>query len=75
MFIGQKATSVFQKCNPKPPYWSDSDVPSFVERLQSPNDEARAHKIPVIQIFHVEQARMSGNESQTVRRASLGLRS
>jgi len=36
------------------PYWRDSDVPSFVERLQSLIDGARSRKIPVIQIFHVE---------------------
>jgi len=38
------------------PYWRDSDVPSFVERLQSLIDGAQSRKIPVIQIFHVEDS-------------------
>ncbi len=38
------------------PYWCDSDVAWFVERLQSLIDGARARKIPVIQIFHVEDS-------------------
>jgi nicotinamidase-related amidase len=38
------------------PYWRDSGVPSFVERLQSLIDGAQSRKIPVIQIFHVEDA-------------------
>jgi len=38
------------------PYWSDSDVPSFVERLQALIDGAKFRKIPVVQIFHVEDS-------------------
>jgi len=38
------------------PYWRDSNVPSFVERLQSLIDGAQSCKIPVIQIFHVEDS-------------------
>ena len=38
------------------PYWSDSDVPLFVERLQALIDGARSRKIPVVQIFHVEDS-------------------
>ena len=36
------------------PYWRDSDVPFFVERLRSLIAGAQSRKIPVIQIFHVE---------------------
>jgi nicotinamidase-related amidase len=38
------------------PYWSDSDVPLFVKRLQALIDGARLRKIPVVQIFHVEES-------------------
>lgn len=38
------------------PYWRDSDVPSFAESLQSLIDGAQSCKIPVIQIFHVEDS-------------------
>jgi nicotinamidase-related amidase len=38
------------------PYWRDSDVPSFVESLRSLIDGAQSRKIPVIQIFHVEDS-------------------
>ena len=35
------------------PYWSNTDVPEFVSRLQELVDGARAGGIPVVQIFHV----------------------
>src|SRR5215469_7042318 len=35
-------------------YWSDSDAPRFVQRLQTLVDGAKARGIPVVQIFHVE---------------------
>jgi nicotinamidase-related amidase len=38
------------------PYWSDADVLSFVEQLQELIDGAKSRKIPVIQIFHVEDS-------------------
>jgi len=38
------------------PYWCDSDVPFFVERLRSLIAGAQVRKIPVIQIFHVEDS-------------------
>src|SRR5262245_20233729 len=38
------------------PYWRDCDVPCFVEYLQSLIDGAQSRKIPVIQIFHVEDS-------------------
>jgi len=36
------------------PYWSDSDLPLFVERLQTLIDGSKSRKIPVLQIFYVE---------------------
>ena len=38
------------------PYWSDSDIPSFLERLQALIDGAKAREIPVVQVFHVEES-------------------
>jgi nicotinamidase-related amidase len=38
------------------PYWNDSDAPLFVERLQALIDGARLRKIPVVQVFHVEES-------------------
>lgn len=38
------------------PYWSDADVPVFVDRLQALIDGAKARGIPVVQIFHVEES-------------------
>ncbi len=38
------------------PYWSDVDVPLFLERLQTLIDGATANAIPVVQIFHVEES-------------------
>lgn len=35
-------------------YWSDHDVPEFLDRLQVLIDGAKANGIPVVQIFHVE---------------------
>lgn len=38
------------------PYWCDSDVSHFVERLQSLITGAQSCGIPVIQVFHVEES-------------------
>jgi nicotinamidase-related amidase len=38
------------------PYWREASVPGFAERLQSLIDGAQSRKIPVIQIFHVEDS-------------------
>ena len=38
------------------PYWSDADAPAFFDRLQALIDGAKAHRIPIVQIFHVEDA-------------------
>jgi nicotinamidase-related amidase len=38
------------------PYWRDADVPLFLERLRSLIVGAQARKIPLLQIFHVEES-------------------
>ena len=38
------------------PYWCDSDLPCFVASLRSLIEGAQSRKIPVIQIFHVEDS-------------------
>jgi nicotinamidase-related amidase len=38
------------------PYWNDSDVPLFVERLQCLIDKAKSRGVPVLQVFHVEDS-------------------
>ena len=45
------------------PYWSDADVPSFLEGLQHLIDGAKARTIPVVQVFHVEQSGVFSLES------------
>jgi len=37
------------------PYWSDADAPAFFDRLQALIDGAAASRIPVAQVFHVEE--------------------
>ncbi len=37
------------------PYWTDIDLPPFLDRLQALIDGAVAAGIPVVQIFHVEE--------------------
>jgi nicotinamidase-related amidase len=49
------------------PYWTASDAPVFLERLQSLVDGAKARQIPVAQIFHVEQSGAFSLESGFVR--------
>lgn len=38
------------------PYWRDSELPFFVEHLRSLIAGAQSRKIPVVQIFHVEDS-------------------
>jgi nicotinamidase-related amidase len=38
------------------PYWNDSDVPSFLQRLEMLIDGAKSRDISVVQIFHVEDS-------------------
>lgn len=38
------------------PYWCESDVPAFLERLQTLVDGATTQDIPILQVFHVEEA-------------------
>ena len=49
------------------PYWSDHDVPLFLDRLQALIDGAKARDIPVVQIFHVEESGPFSAESGHVR--------
>jgi len=37
-------------------YWSDADAPAFFDRMQALIDGAAARRIPIVQIFHVEDA-------------------
>ena len=37
-------------------YWSDADAPAFFDRLQALVDGARAQRLPIVQIFHVEDS-------------------
>ena len=38
------------------PYWSDSDMPFFIEQLQMLIDGAKSLNTPVVQIFHVDDS-------------------
>ncbi|MEA2836368.1 MAG: hypothetical protein QOD89_918 [Bradyrhizobium sp.] len=38
------------------PFWSEADVPAFIERTQQLHDGAKAQGIPVIQLFHIADA-------------------
>ncbi len=39
----------------KRPYWSQTDAPRFIERLQMLIDRCVAQRVPVLQVFHVEE--------------------
>ena len=36
------------------PYWNADEAPAFFDRLQALADGAKARRIPIVQIFHVE---------------------
>jgi nicotinamidase-related amidase len=38
------------------PFWDDTGVPEFLDRIQSLADQAHARDIPVLQVFHVSEA-------------------
>jgi nicotinamidase-related amidase len=38
------------------PYWSQSDAPVFLDRVQALVDGAKTRRIPIVQIFHVEES-------------------
>lgn len=38
------------------PYWSEADLPHFVDRLQALIDGAAALGLPILQAFHVEES-------------------
>src|SRR5688500_16436292 len=44
-----------QQSFPERPYWSDTDAPRFLERLQALIDRCTAQNVPVLQVFHVEE--------------------
>jgi|SRR6185312_11072564 len=48
------------------PYWCDSDLPFFVERVRSLITGAQSRGIPVIQVFHVEESGPFSRESGCV---------
>jgi nicotinamidase-related amidase len=35
------------------PYWSEEDVPMFIERTQTLIDGAKACEMPIVQVFHI----------------------
>ena len=37
------------------PYWTDAELPRFLDRLQSLIDRCVARGIPVLQVFHVDE--------------------
>ena len=45
----------------KRPYWSETDAPRFIERLQMLIDRCVAQRVPVLQIFHVEEEEGAAN--------------
>lgn len=49
------------------PYWSEGNVPLFMERVQALVTGARVQGIPVVQVFHVEAAGVFSLESGHVR--------
>jgi len=49
------------------PYWSDGQLPAFLDRLQALVDGARVGAIPVVQILHVEPTGPFSLESGLVR--------
>jgi nicotinamidase-related amidase len=55
------------------PYWRDSDVPAFLERLQTLIDGAAALGVPVVQVFHVDDSGVFSLASGHVR-TLVGLR-
>ncbi len=49
------------------PYWSDADLPTFMERLQVLIDGAAAQGMPVLQVFHTAAAGPFSSASGHVR--------
>ena len=43
------------------PYWSETDSPPFIERLQMLIDRCVAQQIPVLQVFHVQEEEGAAN--------------
>jgi nicotinamidase-related amidase len=38
------------------PYWTAQDAPRFLSRLQALIDGAKSRRIPIVQVFHVEES-------------------
>ncbi|UXI67740.1 isochorismatase family protein [Tahibacter amnicola] len=49
------------------PYWSDADVPAFIDRLQRLVDAAKTAGVPILQVFHVDPEGAFSLESGHVR--------
>jgi len=43
-----------QESFPNRPYWTERDVPAYLERQQALIDGCRARGVPVVQVFHLE---------------------
>ncbi|HEX3913090.1 MAG TPA: isochorismatase family protein [Steroidobacteraceae bacterium] len=52
------------------PYWSQTDAPPFFQRTQALIDGAKARRIPILQIFHVEDTGAFSLESGYVKTLS-----
>jgi len=52
------------------PYWSEADAPAFLAKVQALVDGARALRIPVVRIFHVEDEGVFALDSGLVRTMS-----
>src|ERR1700761_6624104 len=46
------AQQSFEHCT----YWDPTHAPAFYERVQKLIDGARARRVPVVQVFHVEES-------------------
>jgi nicotinamidase-related amidase len=43
------------------PYWSDAEAAPFLKSLQALIDRAEAQRLPILQVFHVEEDEGPGN--------------
>jgi nicotinamidase-related amidase len=51
------------------PYWSEEEAQPFLQRLQTLVDRAEAQRLPILQVFHVEED--DGAENPFSRRSGL----
>lgn len=52
------------------PYWTQNDAPAFLQRMQALIDGAMARRIPVLQVFHIEDTGAFSLESGYVKTLS-----